>query len=1096
MSHVQTCCQCGVRLPADAPPGICPKCALRRALTVDDDASADIPFDGEFAETEVSRDSSALDVSLQGAQRFGDYELLEEIARGGMGIVYRARQLSLDRVVALKLLPFSALTTAEFIKRFRAEASAAAALKHPNIVMVHDVGVHQGQHYLVMDFINGPPMSRLVSNGPLPAKRAATYLKLIAQAVHYAHEHGILHRDLKPSNVLIDEDDQPQVTDFGLAKRLDGESSLTLTGQALGSPGYMPPEQASADHRKVTRRSDVYGLGAMLYHLLTGRPPFQASTLNEAIQQVVDKDPLTPRLLNPSVPRDLETICLKCLEKESERRYPTAQAVADELERFLKGEPILARPVGLAGKAWRWCRRKPVVASLGAAVILLLLMLAIGGPLLAAHQRALAERYRKLSYAAELTAAWQAWDGGNVDRCIELLDHHRPQPGQSDLREFTWRLLWNLCQPALETPAATNPAPVLLSAVSRDGQRFALSGPVGSVSIWNATSRQLEREIRTGDAFAGGVAFSPDGRLLVTTGRSIGGYNYPGAFRVWDVRSGAKAFEPDFANGQGHAGDFSPDGRWFALDVTNAIALLDVAHGWEERRQLRGHTHRIWQISWCPTGERLVSVSADKIARIWNAATGEELGQLQGHSDVVRNAIFSPDGRIIATGSLDGTLRLWDAETFVELEERYQPSGPVMGLAFSRNGRWLAAGSHFDGRVTLIDLNAQRQRTLRAQFRSVKAVPFVLEDTVLVTAGLDQTIRFWDLTRLPPADVFEGPTKGASPVAFSSDSQVLATVSSNGTAILLWNVATGARQAELRLPVPDPRSTSSPAELVETGIASVLETSVKDLWFTPDGTLVVARAFKFGAEPQATNWQHRIELHDVRRKVLLESFPGRSPVACSPDGSQIATRTVEDGSVQLRLLARPNGTSPGRPSSVLAWVEQQNDRSVKRRQVLTLAFSPNGTILAASGGTDRAEGELVLFDARSGRRLATLRSRSSIQPPTYAMAFTPDGTRLVTGGLGTKVQFWNVAGGRLVDEWVGHSAYIVSLAISPDGKTLATGSGKGLIKLWSLEQRAELLTLPAHERQVDALRFSSDGQVLASSGQDGRVRLWRAEAGP
>lgn len=277
MNQAPTCPTCNTALPPDAPPGICPTCALRGALMVEADdkvtEDSDGGCEGSARQSAPPRQAPTLGVTNPSVRRFGDYELLEEIARGGMGIVYRARQLSLERIVALKLLPFSALTTAEFIKRFRGEASAAAALKHPHIVPVHEVGVYEGQHYLVMDFIHGPPLSRLVAEGPLPPNRAATYLKRIAEAVHYAHEHGILHRDLKPSNVLIDDNDQPQVTDFGLAKRLDGESSLTLTGQALGSPGYMPPEQAAGQHSKVTRRSDVYGLGAMLYHLLTGRPP-------------------------------------------------------------------------------------------------------------------------------------------------------------------------------------------------------------------------------------------------------------------------------------------------------------------------------------------------------------------------------------------------------------------------------------------------------------------------------------------------------------------------------------------------------------------------------------------------------------------------------------------------------------------------------------------------------------------------------------------------------------------------------------------------------------------------------------------------------
>src|SRR5262249_54587802 len=304
----------------------------------------------------------------------------EQVARGGMGIVYRARQISLDRIVALKMLLFGPLASPEFVKRFRAEASAAASLQHPNIVAIHEVGVHQGQQYFAMDYVEGQSLAKLLANGPLPATRAAHYLKTIAEAIHYAHERGILHRDLKPSNVLIDPNDQPRVTDFGLARRIEGDSELTMTGQVLGSPNYMPPEQAAGKRGKLSRRSDVYSLGAMLYHLLTGRPPFVGEALTDTLEQVLNSEPVGPRLLNPAVPRDLQTICLKCLEKESGKRYATAQDLSFELGRFLNDEPIQARPISRAERVWRWCRRKPALAGTLAAAQLLLLALLIGGP--------------------------------------------------------------------------------------------------------------------------------------------------------------------------------------------------------------------------------------------------------------------------------------------------------------------------------------------------------------------------------------------------------------------------------------------------------------------------------------------------------------------------------------------------------------------------------------------------------------------------------------------------------------------------------------------------------------------------------------------
>jgi serine/threonine protein kinase len=296
----------------------------------------------------------------------GGYELLERIGQGWMGIVYRARRTSLDRIVALKVLPHEAPATKEQVLRSRAEAAAAGSLQHPNVVAIHEVGLCEDQHSLVMDFAERQTLAQVISHTRFQVedcRRAVRYIQETADAVHYAHERGILHRDLKPSNVLIDAMDEPRITDFGLAKRLESASNLTVSGQVLGSPQYMPPEQAAGRQRQVGRRSDIHALGATLYHLLTGRPPFTGETLADLQPQVTNDEPLRLRQLNPAIPSDLETICLKCLEKEMRRRYPTALALAEELGRFLRGEPIGARPPGATGEAWRWCRRKPQVAT-------------------------------------------------------------------------------------------------------------------------------------------------------------------------------------------------------------------------------------------------------------------------------------------------------------------------------------------------------------------------------------------------------------------------------------------------------------------------------------------------------------------------------------------------------------------------------------------------------------------------------------------------------------------------------------------------------------------------------------------------------------
>jgi len=296
---------------------------------------------------------------------FGDYELLALIARGGMGVVYKARQISLNRTVAVKMVQSGEFASEEVVERFRTEAEAAANLQHANIVAIHEVGVHKGQHYFSMDYVEGHSLAALVSGKPLRPERAARYIQTVGEAIHYAHQKGVLHRDLKPSNVLIDEFDQPRITDFGLAKRIEGAAELTASGQVLGTPGYMPPEQISGARDKVGPASDIYSLGAALYELLTGRPPFEADTTLNTLMLVLDpeQEPERPRSLNRQIDRDLETICLKCLQKDPQKRYHSGKDLAEDLERYLEGEAILARPVGPLGHVVRWAKRNPAFAT-------------------------------------------------------------------------------------------------------------------------------------------------------------------------------------------------------------------------------------------------------------------------------------------------------------------------------------------------------------------------------------------------------------------------------------------------------------------------------------------------------------------------------------------------------------------------------------------------------------------------------------------------------------------------------------------------------------------------------------------------------------
>jgi len=361
----RVCEKCGSEIPTDAPEGACAGCLLESGLAALVNEDQDTP-----GETETQQAASTERVAAM-AGEFGDYELLHEIGRGGQGIVYLARQKSLNRTVALKILRVGQWASRADLKRFRREAAAAASLDHPRIVPIYEVGERDGSCYFSMKFVEGGQLDEVVSRAPMSMRQAADVIVKVARTVHYAHQHGILHRDIKPGNILLDTNGEPHLTDFGLATLVEAEDTVTHTEQIMGTPSYMAPEQAVAHKTQLTSTTDVYGVGAVLYQLLTGHPPFAAETTYETIRLLVETDPREPRLLNSKIDRELSTICLKCLEKDPKRRYPSALALAEDLEHWLKHEPIEAKRSGFVTHAHKWVQRNPAIAALVASLVAL-----------------------------------------------------------------------------------------------------------------------------------------------------------------------------------------------------------------------------------------------------------------------------------------------------------------------------------------------------------------------------------------------------------------------------------------------------------------------------------------------------------------------------------------------------------------------------------------------------------------------------------------------------------------------------------------------------------------------------------------------------
>jgi serine/threonine protein kinase len=522
----ELCSRCGTRLAPDLH-GLCETCLLRFSLGIgeplplDDDAAGRSFFD-------------LLEPSLpERARVFGDYELVEEIGAGGMGVVWRARQKSLNRLVALKMIRAGQLARPEDVQRFRTEAEAAARLQHPGVVAIYEIGEVEGQHFFSMELIEGPTLAKSLSDGPFAPRRAAAVVRQVAFIVAYAHSRGILHRDLKPSNILLsvpdpnpnlwsDPADEPHVTDFGLAKVLTSTAELTRTQSILGSPAYMSPEQATG--ATIDSRADLYSLGAILYESLTGRPPFQAESPIATLRQVVDNEPVSPRLLNPEVPLDLATICLKCLEKDPAKRYPTTQALADDLQRYLNNEPITARPITRTAKLLRWSQRNPALATAYSLLILLFILILIGSPLaiyrinqareaeVGARRRAEAQ-----TYSSDMNLVLQAWEEGNAKRAQALLRAHIPKLDQvDDLRGFEWRYLTNLCHDESSSSFDGFSTRVNL-APSSDGRLLvAASGSI--LKLLDPETRVDLGSLRAQGSTIASLFLSPAGRNLVALG--------------------------------------------------------------------------------------------------------------------------------------------------------------------------------------------------------------------------------------------------------------------------------------------------------------------------------------------------------------------------------------------------------------------------------------------------------------------------------------------------------------------------------------------------------------------------------------------------
>lgn len=997
------------------------------------------------------------------------YDIRAEIGQGGMGVVYEARHISLNRRVALKSLVANGPTKPEEFVRFRTEEETLARLHHPGIVQIFDVGMHEGLPFFTMELLEGGSLADRLHGQPMAAPEAARLVEQLARAIAAAHLEGIVHRDLKPANVLMagtTDYGQPKITDFGLAKWLDRDHGLTQTGMVAGTPNYMAPEQAAGVSRNLGVAVDIYGLGAILYVALTGRPPFQGDNALAVLDQVRTVEPIPPSRLLTGIPRDLETICLKCLEKDPARRYASAAMLAADLVRFLGREPIHARPISRLERGLRWCRRKPIVAGLLAAVILLV-VLALGGTswgyLQAVAERDRAEgekdradektteafrlkaiadeqlqRAEELLYTGQLELALTAWRESRTDAALHYLHATRV-----DFRGWEYRYL---------------------SAIFASNQRTLL-GHTNRVT-W--------------------LGFHADPNLLV----SACAHARANTVKVWDLRTGKTLRTWTVGTGAYFKVCMRPDAKRLVsalsqLGESGKLQLWDVETG-RELLTFSGHKAQVSALCFDQEGKRLASGSKDKTVTVWQAETGQPLSTFTGHQGQVQDVCFSPDGKFLASASKDQTVRVWDlAAADVAFVLKGHSHG-VASVCYSADGKYLASASEDCTVKVWAAHTGQLLHTLKGHTQVVGSVCFSADGKHLASASADQTIRVWHRETGKFLYSLKGHSGPVHHVSFSPDGQSLASGSRDKT-IKIWQTR----------PQQEARTLNSHGNRVYS------------VCYSPDGNRL------------ATAGNHRnVKVWDARTHQLLHDLEGHAKtrvnghrvnsVCFSADGTRLASggmdrriilwdatagkveRMLEGHTDQIpQVTFSPDGrllASASSDQTVGVWDAQTGALVHMLRhpsRVQSVCFSPDGKRLAS--GTQCSL--VKVWDVDTGEEILSLAGHSEM---IWRVCYSPDGSRLASASNDGTARLWDAQTGALHLTLEGQKGSINSVCFSPDGQRLVTSGDDRTVRLWNAKTGQAILALRGHDDATWSACFSPDGSRIASASWDHTVRVWDA----
>jgi len=1017
----------------------------------------------ESSPTRRERPTGGASSALQPGDTLGDYVLLEELGRGGMGVVFRAKQQSADRVVALKVIGRELLGAMAsehrdmIVERFKTEARAAARLEHDHLVTVYEVGESDGQHYYSMRYVQGRDLSAILQDGPLKNEQAAEYLECIARGMQAAHDNQILHRDLKPANILVDvATNRAMVTDFGLARLQEGESTMTQAHDLLGTPSYVSPEQATSA-KDVTEATDVYGLGATLYHLITGRAPFHAATRMQTIDQVKNTEPVAPRTLNPDIDLDLETICLKCLEKEPRRRYASAQTLAEDLSRYLKREPILARPVGPAGRVYRWGRRNPVVATLMsviAAVLVLGVMVstyyaiqanerateteaaladvekqkknAEAQKLVAEEQKQFAETQQKIAEKEAVRAGRAAYNvqiarvrelvGVRPEVAVELLED--PEAFPEEMREFTWGYFYRRAK-TLELEFQCE-EPVTAMTYTLDGDFIITGSPDGKARQWNAITGEFLDEL---DCGANVLSFAWLNKDVIAIGTS------DGVVLFWNFTTGKSAGAAYLSNGWNKAITFSPNGQLLAVAAnTSEVTVWDVP-------RLSKLLNRKPGLFSLVTGTTLSLATAEKalIQRF----------ELSG----ARSVTFSPDGQFLAAGA-ESEVMIWATKDWqADYEFKHEVAKTVTSVKYSPSGRLLGIGGYNKsplGQAVVIEADSKRIVSgATVQRGLIQGIAWSPNGRQFAQIDTDGQIHTWKDDLKGKAQLVGRHPSIINCVEFAPNSQRIATADKEGR-VRLWRVS--------------------------------------------DASLTTQLA------------HHQSAVSDV---VVAKKGSESGSVAASSAGKEVVVWTLPNGEVKHRLsehsstvhciALNPTGTilaAGCELGDVSIWDLHSNKRELleteSEQAVVSLAISPNGKLLAV--GRD---------DAIAIWNLATRKKTAELSAPgvNTDLQFSPQGDLLASVGFDRLLKLWNVAEAELIHTFSGHEDRILGVAFSPSGDAMATVGDQGTLILWDVARRIQRWRKNGSKSAIVAVAFSPDGKSLATGGYDWSIHLWDPNLG-